>query len=456
MARANRQGRDGQPLREGFTTGTAAAAAAKAAAVYMLTGERPKAMDTPLPPGGRLEVPIDAIMREPFKKGQASTSHDRPADVANSRPATVRARVIKDGGDDPDATHGHAIEAVVTLLPQTMENNSARSGHSPAAGRQKAPTHAFANGSSSEPATDAAQASSSGPAHQYAHGTPCAPLPETDATAPARIMLHSGIGVGLVTLPGLPVPPGQPAINPDPRRQIIAAVSEALDHANFTGSALVTIEVPQGEAIAAKTMNQRLGIVGGISILGTRGTVKPFSHESYAASIRQGLDVARAQGVEHVALTTGGRTETLVRGDLPHLPALACVQFADFFGLALREAAARGFAAVTVGCYFGKLVKMAQGFEYTHAKDTRINFRRLARWFAEAGIAPALAAQVETANTARHALELVWDDPAKHGMLDAVTSKALACARGFAGPGPALEYRVYAFDGTPLIHCKGD
>lgn len=359
-------------LREGFTTGTAAAAAAKAAALLLLTGEAPGSMDTPLPPGGRLVVPVDHAAFEGLG---------------------ARAGVIKDGGDDPDATHGHAVQALVTL----------------------------------------------------------------DARGePGRVDVAGGRGVGTATLPGLPVAPGEAAINPGPRAQIRAAVAEALAAAAFPGSARVLVEVPDGEAIAARTMNPRLGITGGISILGTRGTVKPFSHESYAASIRQALDVARAQGLREAALSTGGRTEGLLAADLPHLPPTAFVQFADFFALALREAAARGFAALTVGCYFGKLVKMAQGFEYTHARDTRTDFARLARWFARAGVAPERAREVERANTARHALEIAWADPARDAMLAHVADRALASARAFAGPGPALEYLVYAFDGAPLVRRKGD
>lgn len=359
-------------LREGFTTGTAAAAAAKAAALFLLTGTRAQSMDTPLPPGGRLVVPVDAISPEGRR--------------------TARARVIKDGGDDPDATHAQAIEALVELLP----------------------------------------------------GQACPPI------------ILGGKGVGTVTLPGLPVPPGQPAINPEPRKQIAAAVAEALAAHGFQGSARVTVEVPKGEAIAQQTMNPRLGIRGGISILGTRGTVKPFSHESYAASIRQALDVARAQGATHVGLTTGGRTEGLLRADLPHLPETSFVQFADFFALALSEAGVRGFAAVSVGCYFGKLVKMAMGFAYTHAKDTRIDFARLARWCAEAGLDPERAGIAAGAITARHVLEIILEDPAKDAIVGSIARKALAAARKFAGPGPRLGYRVYGFDGTALIHLKGE
>ncbi|WP_461209709.1 cobalt-precorrin-5B (C(1))-methyltransferase [Desulfocurvus sp. DL9XJH121] len=361
------------PLREGFTTGTAAAAAAKAATLLLLAGSAPEHVDTPLPPGGRLPVPLDRAEL----KG----------------PRAARGRVVKDAGDDPDVTHGHAVEALVELDP---------------------------------------------------HG------------APGEIIVRGGRGVGRVTLPGLPVPPGEAAINPAPRQQIRAAVAEALARENYAGAARVTVEIPDGEALAERTMNPRLGIKGGLSILGTRGTVKPFSHESYAASIRQALDVARAQGLAEMGLATGGRTEALLRADMPHLPPVAFTQFADFFSLALSEAAARGFESLTVGCYFGKLVKMAQSFPYTHAKDTRIDFALLARWFADAGLAPSCAARAAEANTARHALEIAWDDPAKDVMLELVTDKALKSARNFAGPGPRLDYRVYGFDGSPLIHRKGD
>ncbi|MBU1003872.1 MAG: cobalt-precorrin-5B (C(1))-methyltransferase [Proteobacteria bacterium] len=359
-------------LREGFTTGTAAAAAAKAATLFLLTGDRAQAMDTPLPPGGRLTVPVESVAPE----GQRQ----------------ARARVIKDGGDDPDATHGQAIEALVELIP----------------------------------------------------GEACPPV------------ILGGKGVGTVTLRGLPVPPGEPAINPEPRRQIAAAVAEALAVHGFQGGVRVTVEVPCGEAIAQKTMNPRLGITGGISILGTRGTVKPFSHESYAASIRQALDVALAQGATHVGLSTGGRTEGLLRADLPLLPETAFIQFADFFALALGEAGARGFAGITVGCYFGKLTKMAMGFEYTHAKDTRIDFKRLARWCAEAGLDPGRAAQAAGAVTARHVLEIVLEDPAKDVIVASIANKALAVAQRFTGPGPRLQYRVYGFDGAALIYLKGE
>lgn len=353
-------------LRDGFTTGTAAAAAAKAATLLLLTGEQSTRIDTPLPPGGRLVVTVDTVA---------------------AKEKEARASVIKDGGDDPDATHGHRIESVVRLDPDAPKGS---------------------------------------------------------------VTIAGGTGVGKVTLPGLPVPVGEPAINPAPRTQITTAVREALSQNNYRGGAQVIVEVPQGEAIALKTLNARLGIIGGISILGTRGTVKPFSHESYEATIRQSMDIAVRQGISHIALATGGRTESLLRNDLPHLPTLAFVQFADFFQSALSQASAHGFRTISIGCYFGKLVKMAHGFGYTHAHGTRIDFNRVAQWLGRSGVAPSICNNAKQSITARHVLDLIRDDPAMPQAIEYITSKALAHAREFAGPLPRIELRVYDFNGVPL------
>lgn len=142
-------------------------------------------------------------------------------------------------------------------------------------------------------------------------------------------MLTGGTGVGVVTRPGLPVTVGQPAINPVPQIQIRQAVAEALG-AGPRGLH-VEIRVDRGEELARKTFNPRLGIVGGISILGTRGTVKPFSHWAYQATIRQCLDVMVANAVPCPCLTTGGRSERFLRRARPEIAAEACVQVADFF-----------------------------------------------------------------------------------------------------------------------------
>jgi cobalt-precorrin-5B (C1)-methyltransferase len=213
----------------------------------------------------------------------------------------------------------------------------------------------------------------------------------------------------------------------------------------------VVVEAPEGERLAQKTMNPRLGIVGGISILGTRGTVKPFSHASYLATIQSGLDVARAAGLDHVILSTGGRSERLARQDLPHVPELACIQFADFFGPALEAAAARGFLRLTLSVFFGKLAKQAQGLANTHARSAPLRLADLADACAVAGLAPAAAAAVAAANTALAAQRIILASPARDACLAAVAARALAVARRFAGPGPVLQYRLYSQEGERLL-----
>jgi cobalt-precorrin-5B (C1)-methyltransferase len=140
---------------------------------------------------------------------------------------------------------------------------------------------------------------------------------------------------------------------------------------------------------------------------------------------------------------------------LPQLDRLCFVQAADFYQFSLRAAAERGFTRVVWGCFFGKLVKMAQGHAYTHAKDADLDFARLARWCRDAGAAPALTAQVAGANTARQALEILAPDPARPALLRAVAERAMACGRTWAkrgGKTPALAYYCFDFDGTLLVN----
>lgn len=347
-------------LREGFTTGSAAAAAAKAATLFALTGQAPASVDIPLPTGKRrLAIAIRSV-------GDDGMS--------------VRAAVIKDGGDDPDATHGARIEAVVTVDP------------------------AF---------------SAVGP----------------------HVLIDGGPGVGRVTLPGLPVAVGKAAINPGPERQIRASVLEALPE-GFTGIVLVFIEVPEGETISRHTLNPRLGIQGGISILGTGGIVRPYSHEAWAAAVSQSLDVARAQGHAFCALTTGRRSERLFLERNPEVPEVCCIQAADHFAHALREAKAKDFSRAVWAVFFGKLVKQAQGLEYTHAREAATDFALLAKLAGEAGADAETRAALAGANTAAHALELVGDAGVRTRLVALLVECAKKAAANFA-PGLDVCYQVF-------------
>ena len=175
------------------------------------------------------------------------------------------------------------------------------------------------------------------------------------------VTFRRGVGVGLVTKKGLPVPPGEPAINPAPRRLIAETVAEVLTEKGLAGRGVVVeISVPRGEELAQKTFNPRLGIVGGISILGTTGIVVPYSTAAWLASVTQEIDVAAAQGLRQLVLTVGARGERLAR-DLFPLPEEAFVQIGPFFGDALRHCARAGIEKVILAAMIGKLAKFAAG-----------------------------------------------------------------------------------------------
>jgi cobalt-precorrin-5B (C1)-methyltransferase len=234
------------------------------------------------------------------------------------------------------------------------------------------------------------------------------------------IAFAAGPGVGTATKPGLGLPVGEPAINGTPRRMIAAAVAEALgpDHQGLR----CTISVPGGELMARKTTNARLGILGGISILGTTGVVRPFSTASWRASVVQAVDVLAAQGLDTLVLTTGGRTERAAMKLLPGLPEVCFVEVGDFTGAALRQAEADGVASVAFVGMAGKLAKLAAGVLMTHWTKSKVDTGLLAEVTAEAGGDEAVVAQVRAANSARHAYEL-WHSAGLE------LAPALVCAR---------------------------
>ncbi|HET9553309.1 MAG TPA: cobalt-precorrin-5B (C(1))-methyltransferase, partial [Anaeromyxobacteraceae bacterium] len=262
------------------------------------------------------------------------------------------------------------------------------------------------------------------------------------------VRVQGGEGVARVTRPGLGIEVGSHAINPVPRRNIEAMVAAELEGSGHPG-ALVTISVPGGEALAASTLNPRLGLVGGISILGTTGIVRPFSTSAWRASVLQAIDVARAAGLSHLVFTTGGRTEAAAMRLLPALPEQAFVQAGDFMGAALRGARRRGVAGATVVAMVGKLLKLAAGLGQTHASQGEVDLALLASLAAEAGAPQPVCQQVRCANTARHALDLCRGE-----RLDRLA--ALLCLRAAAALAPwagarlALRAVLIDFDGAPL------
>ena len=215
--------------------------------------------------------------------------------------------------------------------------------------------------------------------------------------------LDGGVGVGVVTKPGLGLEVGGPAINPVPRQMIRDAVGEVVDLA--AQGVRVVISVPEGERMARKTTNARLGILGGISILGTTGIVLPFSTASWRASRVQSVAVRAAQGERTVVLATGGRTEAAARALRPDLPEVCFVEVGDFTGAALREAAERGLTDVLFVGMAGKLAKLAAGILMTHYTRSKVDPGLLADLTREAGGSAEVVDAVRASNTARHAYE---------------------------------------------------
>ena len=305
-------------LRTGWTTGTCASAAAKAATTALRDQAQQDTVEVALPSGRRVAFAVESCVYDP-------------------RQAT--AVVVKDAGDDPDVTHGAHLTATV---------------------RWRA-----------------------GPG----------------------VALEGGGGVGVVTKPGLGIDVGEPAITSVPRAMIIQAVAEVVDPA--ARGVLVVISVPDGEKMARKTTNARLGILGGISILGTTGIVRPFSTASWRASVEQAVSVMAAQGEHTVVLCTGGRTEKGAMAMLPRLPEVCFVEVGDFTGAALRRALAVGLQGVIFVGMAGKLAKLAAGVLMTHYTRSKVDLGLLGDVTLAAGGSAELAGEVSAANTGRHAYE-IW------------------------------------------------
>ncbi len=201
-------------------------------------------------------------------------------------------------------------------------------------------------------------------------------LAEVAWTEGRGLTIEGGKGVGVVTKPGLEIPVGIAAINPVPRRMITQSVEEVV---KLDGRGIkVVISVPQGEELARKTLNSRLGIVGGISILGTTGIVVPYSEEAFTASISQALDIALACGLQEVVLTTGRRSEQYAQRRLA-LPEESFVQVGDFMGYALKECTRKGLSKVIIWGMAGKLSKLAQGHFHTHVDSAEVDIDFLAK-----------------------------------------------------------------------------
>ncbi len=358
-------------LRTGWTTGTCAAAAAKAALIELVTGAAPLEVEVGLPGGRRVAFGVEAEARR-------------------------RCVVVKDAGDDPDCTDGARMTAEV----------------------------AFARG-----------ATATGHRSRVEEGPPPA---ETFRSGPVGTVLLGGVGIGTVTKPGLGLPVGEASITPVPRRMIAAALAEVDPR-----PVVVTFSVPGGEAMAAKTSNARLGIVGGISILGTTGVVKPFSTAAYRASVVQQIDVAAAQGADVIVLSTGTRSDAFAQAALPQLPPVCFVEVGDFTGIALRRAASRGLRRVVWVGMVGKITKLAAGVMMTHYRRSAVDTGILATVARQAGAPAAVVAAATETSTARHFYETCTAAGAVEPLRLLCVRAASACR---AHVGGALDVDVVCVD----------
>lgn len=354
-----------RPLRYGWTTGTCATAAAKAAYTALLTGAFPDPVEVKLPRGQR---PAFALATTAMSEGSAT------------------AGIVKDAGDDPDVTHG-------ALILATVRRGARGSG----------------------------------------------------------VGFRAGEGVGTVTRPGLPVPPGEPAINPVPREMLREAIAEVAAAHGDAGDVEIEIAIPGGEALAAKTMNGRLGIVGGLSILGTTGIVVPYSCSAWIHSIHSGIDVARAAGLSQIAGATGTASEAAVQ-KMHDLPEIALIDMGDFVGGMLKYLRRHPVPRVTVAGGIGKMTKLAQGLLDLHSRRGSVDLGVLAELAEKAGGSRALRERILASNTAAEAFSHA---DAEHIALgDEVARAAFETAAAVvAGKPVEIEIAVFDRDGRLVGHA---
>ncbi|MFQ6112417.1 MAG: cobalt-precorrin-5B (C(1))-methyltransferase CbiD, partial [Nitrospinota bacterium] len=263
-------------------------------------------------------------------------------------------------------------------------------------------------------------------------------------------------GVGIVTKPGLPVPPGMPAINPTPMAMIKRAVGEVLKSVPgaMEGMALeVEVRVPSGLRLAAATANPRLGILGGLSILGTTGILKPVSTPAWQGTIACALDVARACGLREVILCPGRESESFARKELK-APEEAVILMGDHVAFSLEACRERRFEKIVVVGRLGKLSKMAAGELRTHMGDSSVDFELLSRWVREAGAPEKMALRVAHANTAREVGETLKGS-ARERFFQRVAEGARESLVQKLGPGAELSVLLLSPRGELLARAEG-
>ncbi len=266
------------------------------------------------------------------------------------------------------------------------------------------------------------------------------------------VTFRAGEGVGTATLPGLPIAVGEPAINPVPRRMMSGVVAELAADRGEAADFEIEISIPGGEKLAQRTWNPRLGIRGGLSILGTTGVVVPYSCSAWIHSIHSGIDVARATGLDHVAGCTGSTSEQAVQ-ELYGLPDEAMLDMGDFVGGLLKYLRRHPLPRLTLGGGFAKISKLAMGHLDLHSGRSQVDLDWLAERLGELGAAADLQTQARGANTANQALELARQAELPLG--DAVAQRARATALGVLDGETQVEVLIFNRQGEPVGRADG-
>ena len=251
--------------------------------------------------------------------------------------------------------------------------------------------------------------------------------------------------MGRVTKPGLGLEIGSAAINPTPKKMITENILDAAGDLLKKNGISVVISVPRGKELAQKTDNPRLGILGGISILGTTGIVIPYSTASFAASIRQSLDVTVAMGNDTVVLTTGGRSEDYSR-NIVSLPDHCFVQMGDFSGYTIQQCAKRKIKKAYVAGFIGKLAKMAMGVRQTHVKGSKVDMLFLAKLAQTCNADTETIDEIKKANTARHVFEIACKKNVV-GFFDMICSEVYKHMRSYSENKIEIDVIMFDFDG---------
>jgi len=349
-------------LKTGYTTGSSATAASKAALLSIINQKKIESVDILLPKRSYVQIPIHSCH---FESDKAKCS------------------VIKNGGDDPDVTHG--AEIIVDLSFTEKVNG---------------------------------------------------------------IEIDGGEGVGIVTKPGLGLEINKPAINPVPKKMIIENLREIGKEVLLEKGIRVVISVPKGKELGPKTDNPRLGIINGISILGTSGIVIPFSTASYAASIRQNLDVAIAAGNDTVVLTTGGRSEDFAK-KIVDLPVHCFVQMGDFSGYTIQQCSRKNIKRAYVVGFIGKIAKMAAGVKQTHVKGSKVDMSFLAELARRCNSSESVIQEIRKANTARHVSEIIQENEIK-GFFDLICDETYKHMRKHSEEKVPIDVILFDFEGKIL------